>query len=152
MDYNSFLKRDYKSLMDLPSRRSRLTFSRLHVILAVAAVLVVGTLLSLASHDAEATRAEVPTVLETGVATVNPYNSGRLIVPLAVPGLPNLPGPTTDIPDQSAAPEQPENWQEAKIRAATALRFEVSAFGLLADAISLALCCNEQAANGHKRT
>ncbi len=59
MDYNSFLKRDYKSLGEPLAVKPGIRWSRLHVLLVLAAVTVVGTLLTLASHDAAATREPV---------------------------------------------------------------------------------------------
>ncbi len=111
VDYNSFLKRDYKSLVDMPGGRRPLAFSRLHVILVAAGALVIGTLLALASDDAAATRGEPATLL--GAVTPRPATAdGRLRLPLAVPPLPATPPAADPATDDTAAPD----WQETRIR------------------------------------
>lgn len=56
MDYNSYLKRDYKSLCQDSSPRLRMRFTRLHVTVLLAGGALLGTLLAFASHEVEAKR------------------------------------------------------------------------------------------------
>jgi len=94
VDYNSFLKRDYKSLGNnkggANSRRG-LRWNRLHVVVVLACVAVVGTVLTFASYDAEAKRNPSLDGAEGGAAQAASADSvrsrarQRLSLPLDLP-------------------------------------------------------------------
>ena len=113
MDYNSFLKRDYKSLGEPLYRRSRFRWSRLHLLLLAAATLVAGTLLTLASREAEATRAQAVTASPARITLPLPVNVGPEDTTAAAP-----------VPD--TAPR----WQNVRVRRGDTLSAIFSRLGL----------------------
>lgn len=110
MDYNSFLKRDYKSLEDPLGSSPGFRWSRLHVLLVLAAVAVVGTLLALASHDASATR-NTPQHVALLPTNTPSESSPQVTVPLSLPSLPMSVEPLPVEPTPVN-----ENWQDIKVK------------------------------------
>lgn len=98
MDYDPLLKRDYKSLCQDPTRRSRLT--RLHIIVLLACVLLLGTLLSFASHTAKAKHN--PTLRSTPQTPSATHVTLPLALPTAIHANP-LPGNTPTSAQDSDA-------------------------------------------------
>ncbi len=83
MDYNSFLTRDYKTLLDSPRNKKVRRWTRLHTILLLAAILAIGTVLTFISGDAEATRSAVnPSLLQKKSS-----KNQRITIPLHFPSL-----------------------------------------------------------------
>ncbi|VAX12723.1 Peptidase, M23/M37 family [hydrothermal vent metagenome] len=56
MDYNSFLNRDYKSLLDMPRPVKHPGFSLIHALILIAALAVISSLLIFISTDASANK------------------------------------------------------------------------------------------------
>lgn len=134
VDYNSFLKRDYKSLVDMPGQRRALHLSRLHVILVAAGALVIGTLLALASDDAAATRGQLTVngIAPASLPAAVPTDEGRLRLPLALPELPVSAAPPAAAP---RAAEPAADWQESRIRRGDTLSSIFKRLGLAQGAI-----------------
>ena len=83
MDYNSFLTRDYKSLIEPPRETAKPHWTRLHVLLVVAVVVVAGTILTLVSGEAAASKNAVRTTL---IPNKSPNNQ-KVTIPLSFPAL-----------------------------------------------------------------
>ena len=83
MDYNSFLTRDYKSLIQSPGEAKKPHWTRLHVLLVVAVIIVAGTVLTLLSGEAAATKSADRTALKTD----NFEENQIVIIPLSFPAL-----------------------------------------------------------------
>ena len=107
MDYNSFLKRDYKSLCNDKggAGRRRLQWNRLHVVVVLACVALVGTLLTFASYDAEAKRN--PSLGEAAPTATGAQAAARqrLNLPLSLPEHVANPPADTAALDAAAAPD-----------------------------------------------
>lgn len=80
-NYKSFFTRDYKSFTPRTQARQS-TFTRLHVVLILATVLVVGTLLSFFSMDASANRAPAMTA---AAPPINPLPEVAEALPATTP-------------------------------------------------------------------
>lgn len=76
MDYNSFLTRDFKNPTQAVERREPLRLNRLHMVVILSTVVIVGALLSFISLDARATR---------HAQTLNENPQNQIVVPLTVP-------------------------------------------------------------------
>ena len=76
MDYNSFLTRDFKSVVQVTERKRRLRLTHLHLIVIVAAVLVIATMFSLVSLDAQANRQ---------IELINSQNDNQIVLPISIP-------------------------------------------------------------------
>ena len=85
MDYNSFLTRDYKS-MAAPASKPRSQWTRLHTVVVLASITVIGTLLSLASQDANANKPEQLTKPENEAQIIQALEPKQQItIPLTIP-------------------------------------------------------------------
>ncbi len=106
MNYDSFLKRDYKFLCRDSVRHFRLT--RLHIIVLLACVLLLGTLLTFASHTAKARHnPTLSTAPQTPSAT-------HVTLPLALPAAMHatpVPGNTSLSPQASV-----HRWSVVRVR------------------------------------
>lgn len=98
VDYNSFLTRDYKSLLDTPRRPRKPRWTHLHTLLVVAVVAVISTVLVLISNDAAASRSPTESVLEN----TNPLDLQKVTLPLDLPAL-----QTRDTATASELPADP---------------------------------------------
>ncbi len=128
MNYNSFLTKDYKNLLDAPGRsRRRAGWTHLHTTLVVAALLAVGTLLILVSADAEATRSTQPQAQTAPVDAIQPElarESRKLTIALHFPALDQTQSPASPIdaipqtnPGEAARPDEHEaRWTSVKVR------------------------------------
>lgn len=83
MDYNSFLTRDYKSLIEPPRETAKPRWTRLHVLLVVAVVVVAGTILTLVSGEAAASKNALRTTLKSN----NSLKNQKVTIPLSFPAL-----------------------------------------------------------------
>ena len=83
MDYNSFLTRDYKSLITPPREANKPRWTRLHVLLLVAIILVAGTVLTLLSGEAAATKSASREALEPEIS----QEKQKVTIPLNFPAL-----------------------------------------------------------------
>ena len=85
MDYNSFLTRDYKS-MAAPASKPRSQWTRLHTVVVLTSITVIGTLLSLASQDANAIKPEQLTKPESEAQIIQALEPKQQItIPLTIP-------------------------------------------------------------------
>ena len=103
MDYNTFLTRDYKSLMDPQRGKKAPRWSRMHTLLVLATLMVISTLLVFMSDDAEATRKQPASLVQ--LAPVKPQ---QITIPL------NFTIPTARPPLEAKVNE--ENWLKVKVR------------------------------------
>ena len=85
MNYNSFLTRDYKSVLGQKPVKPPHRWTKLHTLLVVVAVMVAATILTFVSGDAEATRSDQVTVLDTGATEVEAEE--LITIPLHFPAL-----------------------------------------------------------------
>ncbi len=83
MDYNSFLTRDYKSLITSPRDPKRPRWTRLHLLLLLAVIVVAGTILTLLSGEASASKSAATTALKPEKKLKNQ----RITLPLSFPAL-----------------------------------------------------------------
>ena len=83
MDYNSFLTRDYKSLIQPPRETAKPHWTRLHVLLLVAVIVVAGTILTLVSGEAAASKSTIRTALKPEI----PEKIQKVTIPLSFPAL-----------------------------------------------------------------
>ena len=90
VDYNSFLTRDYKSLIESPRQTKRPRWTRLHMLLLVAVIVVAGTVLSLLSGEAAASRSASRSVLAPKIL----QEKQEITIPLEFPALQNSSTPT----------------------------------------------------------
>lgn len=81
MDYNTFLTKDYKSLVRPAPPRRGPRWSRLHTLVVLAAITVIGTLLTFLSTDVSASR-QATTELQNDVSPAN-----QITIPLKLPEL-----------------------------------------------------------------
>lgn len=115
MDYNSFLKRDYKSLCTEQSGW-RFRCTRLHVLVILACAVLLGTILTFASYEAEAKRN--PT-LDAASPDTPLLQDQRVTLPLSVP---SLPASSADIPASGPAvvapitAEPPQHWETVTVK------------------------------------
>ena len=111
MDYNSFLTRDYKSLIQPPREAPKPHWTRLHVLLLVAVIVVAGTILTLVSGEAAASKNAVRTTLKSN----NSLNNQKVTIPLSFPVL--------ETSETSVTPEAtPElSWLTVKVKNGDAL-------------------------------
>jgi murein DD-endopeptidase MepM/ murein hydrolase activator NlpD len=116
VNYNSFLTRDYKSLLETPRRPRKSRWTHLHTLLVVAVLAVISTLLILVSGDAAASRSPTETVLEPQ----NTTKFQKVTLPLSFPALnpENLAGEPVD-----GTGTEPETlpWQSVTVRRGDAL-------------------------------
>ncbi len=76
MDYKSFLTRDFKCVAQATEREKRFRLTHLHLIMIIAAVLVISTLFSVFSLDAQAKR---------HVQSLNGTNNNQIVLPINIP-------------------------------------------------------------------
>lgn len=111
MDYNSFLTRDYKSLIQPPRETAKPHWTRLHVLLLVAVIIVAGTILTLVSGEAAASKSVLPTAL----GLKNQSKNQQVTIPLNFPAL--EPSEVT-----AATASEPElTWLTVKVKHGDAL-------------------------------
>ncbi len=82
MDYNSFLNRDYKSLLDMPGPVKHPGFSLIHALILIVSLGVISSLLIFMSTEASATK---NTHLQTVSAERLLENTSRITLPLSIP-------------------------------------------------------------------
>ena len=111
MNYNSFLTRDYKSLITPPREAKKPRWTRLHVLLLVAVILVAGTVLTLVSGEAAASKSAVRTALKPD----NLQEIQRVTIPLSFPALENNETSTTPAIDSELT------WLTVKVKSGDAL-------------------------------
>lgn len=100
MDYKSFLTRDFKSVAQVTERKKRLRLNHLHLLVIVASVLVIGTLFSLVSLDAEANRQ---------IQLNNSQSDNQIVLPIAIPA--TMP---VSVEDSDTSTEQTSQSEEPK--------------------------------------
>lgn len=116
MDYNSFLTRDYKSLIESPRQAKKPRWTRLHMLLLVAVIVVAGTVLSLLSGEAAASRSATKTVL----IPKNQQEKQEVTIPLDFPALQqNEVSTVTPVNEEAEGPELP--WSTVKVKRGDAL-------------------------------
>ena len=76
MDYKSILTRDFKSIAHPELSTNPVRFKRLHVMILLAVVTVIGSLISVVSLDAKAKK---------HVTTLNNKSESKIIVPIDIP-------------------------------------------------------------------
>ncbi len=115
MNYNSFLKRDYKSLcQDSPRRRWRFRCTRLHIVVLLACAILLGTLLTFASYEAEAKR-------NPQLTPATAHGDTRVTVPLALdlpqpPAESEVAGVATPPAADDPVTDDPAQWHEITVR------------------------------------
>ncbi len=84
MDYNSFLNRDCKSLLDMPASIKHPGFSLIHLLILIVSLSVISSLLIFISTDASPHKNSRRSV---GPSTVEgiPANTSRITLPLSIP-------------------------------------------------------------------
>jgi len=84
VDYNSFLNRDYKSLLDMPSTAKHPGFSLIHALILIVALGVISSLLIFISTDASANK---NTSLQTSTAATEGAlkDTSQITLPLSIP-------------------------------------------------------------------
>jgi murein DD-endopeptidase MepM/ murein hydrolase activator NlpD len=115
VDYNSFLTRDYKSLVESPRQAKRPRWTRLHMLLLVAVIMVAGTVLSLLSGEAAASRSATRTVLAPKIL----QEKQAITIPLEFPALQSANPATITTNAIADEPEQP--WLTVKVKRGDAL-------------------------------
>lgn len=98
MDYKSFLTRDFKSVAQVTERKKRLRLNHLHLVVIIASVLVIGTLFSLVSLDAEANRQ---------IQLINSQSDNQIVLPITIPT--NMP---VSVQDDDTSTEQTSQIEE----------------------------------------
>ena len=115
VDYNSFLTRDYKSLIESPRQTKKPSWTRLHMLLLLAVIAVAGTVLSLLSGDAAASRSATRTVLVPKIQ----QEKQEVTIPLEFPALqPNSAPPVVTIEEEN---ETARPWVTVKVKRGDAL-------------------------------
>ena len=111
MDYNSFLTRDYKSLISSPRGTKKPRWTRLHLLVLAAVILVAGTVLTLLSGEAAASKTTARTSLESAI----PLEIQRVTIPLNFPAL--------DITETSSSNTKDSelSWLSVKVKRGDAL-------------------------------
>ena len=112
MNYNSFLTRDYKSLITTPRNTKKPRWTRLHVLLLVAVILVAGTILTLVSGEAAASKSAAGTVLKADIQ----HKNQSVTIPLSFPALEDNETTTTNSPTDSRL-----TWLSVKVKKGDAL-------------------------------
>ena len=113
MDYNSFLTRDYKSLIEPPRETAKPHWTRLHLLLVVAVVVVAGTILTLVSGEAAASKSTVRTTLKPNKSLKNQ----KVTIPLSFPALEASDASATETP----AIDSELTWLTVKVKNGDAL-------------------------------
>lgn len=111
MDYNSFLTRDYKSLIQSPRETEKPRWTRLHVLLLVAVFLVAGTVLTLVSGEAAASKSATHTALNPEI----PLKNHKVTIPISFPALESSETPATPASDSELT------WLTVKVKNGDAL-------------------------------
>ena len=116
VDYNSFLTRDYKSLIESPRQTRKPRWTRLHMLLLVAVIIVAGTVLSLLSGEAAASRTATQTVLLPKLQ----QEKQEVTIPLDFPALQqNDVSTVSTASEETAMPELA--WVTVKVKRGDAL-------------------------------
>jgi murein DD-endopeptidase MepM/ murein hydrolase activator NlpD len=113
VDYNSFLTRDYKSLIEPPPETAKPHWTRLHILLVVAVVVVAGTILTLVSGEAAASKNVVRTTLIPDKSQKNQ----KVTIPLSFPALETSEASATATPSIDAE----LTWLTVKVKNGDAL-------------------------------
>ena len=113
MDYNSFLTRDYKSLIEPPPETAKPHWTRLHILLVVAVVVVAGTILTLVSGEAAASKNAIRTTLKPDKLQKNQ----KVTIPLSFPALETSESSATAAP----AIDSELTWLTVKVKNGDAL-------------------------------
>lgn len=113
MDYNSFLTRDYKSLIESPRQAKKPRWTRLHMLLLVTVIVVAGTVLTLLSGEAAASRSATQTVLAPKIQK----EKQEVTIPLDFPALQSDSIPVTTQLEE----ESDQTWTTVKVKRGDAL-------------------------------
>lgn len=85
VDYNSFLTRDYKSVLEPKPAKPLRGWTRLHTLLVVVTIITAATILTFVSGDAEATRSEQLSAIEADPMETDAAK--KITIPLHFPAL-----------------------------------------------------------------
>jgi len=133
VNYNSFLNRDYKSLLDTPGPVKHPGFSSIHVLILLVSLGVISSLLVFMSADASANKSSA---LQAHSSSIEPAleEASRITLPLSVPQAANpadKPAPAFYKPDedrtsarikhQMAQDEDDSQWLTVKVKTGDAL-------------------------------
>ena len=113
MNYNSFLTKDYKSVLTSPQRRTARRWTRVHSLLLVVLLLVAGTILVFVSGDAATSKQA------QAAPPASPGKTSTITLPLDFPALQQpAPAAATQPPSQTATPsaKAQTNWQTVKVK------------------------------------
>ncbi len=108
MNYKSFLTRDYKNIIEPAGPKKRLRINRLHMLMILTTVSVVGTLFSLVSLDVNAKKHALK---------LNDNPDNKIVVPLDIPNEPL----TTTTSTVNTEPVAQQTWQTAKVKSGDSL-------------------------------
>ncbi len=124
MDYNSFLNRDYKSLLDTPSPVKHPGFSPIHFLILIVSLGVISSILIFMSADASANKSSALPLPRSALE-----NSTQITRPLSIPQVSDTDKKTasvfTHIKETSAAVDNTQvdepSWLRVKVKAGDAL-------------------------------
>jgi len=101
VDYNTFLTKDYKSLVNPPPPQRGPRWSKLHTLVVLAVITVIGTLLTFLSTDVSASRQALKQDNASGALP-----AAQITIPLELEHLSPAPTASTSLPDQLDATDQ----------------------------------------------
>ncbi len=125
MNYNSFLNRDYKSLLDTPDPVQHPGFGSIHVLILIVAIGVISSILIFMSADASANKNSNQQTNLTALETTLKENV-QITLPLSVPQPPEheqVFDKTGDIPARENTSSENDNahWLTVKVKSGEAL-------------------------------
>ncbi len=133
MNYNSFLNRDYKSLLDTPSPVKHPGFSTIHVLILIVVIAVVSSILIFMSADASANKSDAWQA-DNQPLNITLKNASQITLPLSVPqaALPiasqatpsassPMPDATNTLSTQLEVDNADSNWLSVKVKSGDAL-------------------------------
>ena len=128
MDYNSFLNRDYKSLLDTPSPVKHTGFSPMHFLILIVSLGVISSILVFMSADASANKNSILPLHDSALETAL-ENSTQITRPLPVPQTSTTTEKTasvfTHIEEKTSSainmPTDDVSWLKVKVKAGDAL-------------------------------
>ena len=114
MDYNSFLTRDYKS-MAAPASTAHKRWTRVHTVVVLASLTAIGTLMSLASQNANANKPTQLAIPEASTTIVKPVDiKQQITIPLVIPE-------STPLIEQASQPADTQQWVNFKVKSGDSL-------------------------------